>query len=97
MVGDVVDNDVTLCPPNIFLRAPLMRGTTAARAVVTVAREYFSRTAVPDILWSDGWLQFTSQTFATFLREWGVEQKVSPPAYPQSNGKSRATVIFTKN
>ena len=29
-----------------------MRDNTTARAVVTVIREYFSRTAVPNILWS---------------------------------------------
>ena len=69
-----------------------MHGNTTARAVVTVIREYFSRTAVPDILWSDGGPLFTSHTFATFLQEWGVEHKISSPAYPMSNGKSEATV-----
>ena len=42
-------------------------------------RDHFCRTAVPDLIWSDGGPQFTSQHLATFLRDWGVSHKVSSP------------------
>ena len=74
----------------------LMRSNTTSYAVISALRDYFARTAVPDVLWSDGGPQFVSHKFETFLREWGVQHKVSSPAYPQSNGKAEATVKSMK-
>jgi len=74
----------------------LMRHNTTADAVICALRDYFARTAVPDVLWSDNGPQLTSQKLASFLREWGVEHRVSSPTYPQSNGKAEATVKSTK-
>ena len=34
-------------------------------------RDHFCRTAVPDLIWSDGGPQLTSQHLATFLHDWG--------------------------
>ena len=59
-------------------------------------RDHFCRTAVPDLIWSDGGPQFTSQHLATFLRDWGVSHEVSSPHYPQSNGKAEARVKSMK-
>ena len=74
----------------------LMRSNTSSYAVISALRGYFALTAVPDVLWSDGGPQFVSHKFKTFLREWGVQHKVSSSAYPQSNGKAEATVKSTK-
>ena len=59
-------------------------------------RDYFCRTAAPDLLWSDGGPQFTSHQFADFLQTWGVTHVTSSPHYPQSNGKAEATVKSMK-
>ena len=59
----------------------LMRHFTTSDALIAALRNYFACTAVPDILWSDGGPQFTSKKFADFLREWGVEHKISSPHY----------------
>ena len=74
----------------------LMRHNTTAYAVISALREYFTRTAVPNVLWSHGGPQLVSLKFETFLREWEVEHRVSSPTYPQSNGKAEAAVKSIK-
>jgi len=58
--------------------------------------ELFSRTAVPDMLWSDNGPQFTAKDFQTFARQWGFRHQTSTPHYPQSNGKAEAAVKSMK-
>ena len=70
---------------------------TTATKLINVLTTLFCRTAVPDILWSDGGPQFTSALFAKFLRDWGVHHITSSPRYPQSNGKIEATVKSMKS
>ena len=74
----------------------VMRQNTTTRFLIIALREYFSRTAVPDVIWSDGGPQFTSHEFATFLLEWGMKHNMSSPGYPQSNGKAEAAVKSMK-
>ena len=62
----------------------------------TAARELFSRTAMPDVFWSDGGPQFTSHQFQNFSTHWGFRHLVSSPYYPQRNGKAEATVKAMK-
>ena len=71
------------------------KDTTVAKLSTTL-RDYFCRTAAPDLLWSDGGPQFTSHVFADFLQTWGVTHVTSSPHYPQSNGKAEATVKSMK-
>ena len=59
-------------------------------------QDHFCRTAVPELMWSDGGPQFTSQHLASFLHSWGVSHKMSSPHYPQSNGKSESAVKSMK-
>ena len=73
----------------------LDHGTTSAH-VITAIRQSFCRTAIPDIVWSDGGPQFTSKLFTDFANRWGFLHKVSSPRYPQSNGKVEATVKSMK-
>ena len=73
----------------------MYKGTTAAKLAATM-RDFFCRTAAPDLLWSDGGPQFTSYQFAEFLRAWGVIHITSSPHYPQSNGKAEAAVKSMK-
>ena len=39
--------------------------------LISAATELFSRTAVPDMFWSDGGPQFTSHQFQNFSTQWG--------------------------
>ena len=73
----------------------LGKDTTASHLIESL-RDQFCRTAVPDLLWSDGGPQFTSSKLASFLTTWGVAHQVSSPHYPQSNGKAEATVKSMK-
>ena len=67
-----------------------------ATKLSALLRDHFCRTAVPDLIWSDGGPQFTSQHLATFLRDWGLSHVISSPHYPQSNGKAEAVVKSMK-
>ena len=73
----------------------LDHGTTSAQVIVAI-RQSFCRTAIPDIVWSDGGPQFNSKMFTDFANRWGFQHKVSSPRYPQSNGKVEATVKSMK-
>lgn len=59
-------------------------------------RELFSRTAIPDIFWSDRGPQFTSKEFKLFTSQWGFHHQTSTPHYPQSNGRAEAAVKSMK-
>ena len=69
---------------------------TTAPKLTAALRDHFCRTAVPELLWSDGGPQFTSSKLAQFLATWGVSHIISSPHYPQSNGKVEATVKSMK-
>ena len=73
----------------------LDHGTTTVQ-VITAIRQSFCRTAIPDVVWSDGGPQFTSKLFTDFASRWGFLHKVSSPRYPQNNGKVEATVKSMK-
>ena len=64
--------------------------------LITALRQTFCRTAVPDTLWSDGGPQFTANAFMIFATQWRFTHRISPPRYPQSNGKIEATVKSMK-
>ena len=70
---------------------PLGTSTTATD-LITASRELFSRTAVPDVFWSDGGLSLPQKVPAV-LHRMGM---ISSPHYPQNNGKAEATVKFMK-
>ena len=74
---------------------PMGRDITASHLIAAI-RELISRTAVPDIFWSDGGPQFTSKQFREFAAQWGFTCRTSSPYYPQSNGKAEATVKSMK-
>ena len=74
---------------------PMGRNTTTSQLEAGL-RELFSRTAVPDIFWSDNGPQFTSKEFRSFARQWGFHHQTSTPYYPQSNGRAEAAVKSMK-
>ena len=74
----------------------LLGKNTTSSVIINALRNYFSRTAVPDIVYSDGGPQFTSHVFTAFLLDWGVAHVISSPHYPQSNGNAAAAVKSMK-
>ena len=74
---------------------PMDHDTTTPK-LITALRQSFCRTAIPDVLWSDGGPQFTSNKFKDFSQQWGFLHNISTPHYPQSNGKIEATVKSMK-
>ena len=73
-----------------------MQLNTSTQRLTQALTQAFCRTAVPDIVWSDGGPQFTSNLFSKFSKHWGFAHKTSSPHYPQSNGKVEATVKSMK-
>ena len=64
--------------------------------LISALRQSFCRTGVPDVVWSDQGTQFMSKQFQEFAKQWGFRHLTSTPWYPQSNGKSEATVKSMK-
>ena len=74
---------------------PMGRDITVSHMVAGLT-ELFSRTAVPDVLWSDNGPQFTAKEFKAFVQQWGFHHQTSTPYYPQSNGKAETAVKSMK-
>ena len=72
-----------------------MRRDITAKSLISALRDYFARTAIPDVVFSDGRPQFTSQKFPNFLLDWGVMHLMSSGC-SQCNGKAEATVKAMK-
>jgi len=47
--------------------------------ITTALRQSFCRTAIPDIVWSDGGPQFTSHKFTQFALQWGFRHETFTP------------------
>lgn len=50
-------------------------------------RDIVARYGVPAVLVTDNGTEFTSKSFKSWLRDWGVDHRVSSPYHPQTNGK----------
>ena len=65
----------------------LDHGTTSQQVIVVI-RQSFCRTAIPDVVWSDGGPQFTSKQFSMTLLVDGAFVTLSlHPAIPRAMGK----------
>ena len=78
--------------PDIFI----LNKKTDSLTLINKCKEIFRRTAIPNIVWSDNGLQFRSQKFQEFLKDWGILHLTRSPWYPQSNRKAEATVKLMK-
>ena len=73
-----------------------MKSNTTTPQITMALQQGFCRTAIPDVIWSDGGPQFTSSKFNQFSQQWGFLHKISSPYHPQSNGKIESTVKSMK-
>ena len=55
-----------------------------------VWKNIITRFGVPDTLIFENGLQFDSRAFCNFYRDFGITNRYSTPAYPQSNGQAEA-------
>ena len=70
--------------------------STKSELLIKRLRELFITFGVPEEISSDGGPQFSSSTFETFLKQWGVHHRLSSAAYPQSNGRAKLAVKSAK-
>lgn len=77
--------------PEVFT----MTSTTTSQTI-TVLRDLFARTGVPEQLVSDNGPQFTSEDFQTFLRRNGIRHITSAPWHPATNGQAERFVQTLK-
>ena len=68
----------------------------AAKAVCTALRNWFITYGVPVEIGSDGGPPYESMELRTFLKDWGVKQRISSAYYPQSNGRAELAVKSAK-
>ena len=68
-----------------FYEVAIMR-LTAAKRVVVVLIQIFSRYGFPFALKSDNSPQFCCEEFEKFLSDHGIEHLTSPPLWPQADG-----------
>ena len=68
-----------------------MKKTTAEKTI-TILRKLFSSYGLPEQIVTDNGPQFTSDEFATFLKENGIKHIRSSPYHPSSNGAAERFV-----
>ena len=73
-------------------------GTNEATSatLISICRTLFTTYGVSEEFGSDGGPQLTSNSFQTFLKNWGVHHRLSSAEYPQSNGRAELGVKAAK-
>ena len=71
-------------------------GSATSHNLIANCRSLFMNYGAPEEFSSDGGPQFTSSSFETFLKTWGVKHCISSVGYPQSNGRAEAAVKTAK-
>ena len=60
-------------------------------------KSVFAEHGLGEALVSDNGPQYSSQEFAAFCKQWGIDHVTSSPLYPQSNGFIERSVQTVKN
>ena len=69
---------------------------SASEGLVKAYRELFATFWVPEHLSSDGGPEYTSKTFQSFMKVWGIKHRKSYAYNPQSNGRAEVGVKSMK-
>ena len=69
---------------------------SASEGLVKAYRELFATFGVPEHLSSDGGPEYTSKTFQSFMKVWGIKHRQSSAYNPQSNGRAEVGVKSMK-
>ena len=70
--------------------------STTANIIIQKIKSIFARWRIPLRLLSDNGPPFSSQEFAKFIGDCGIEHVTSSPYYPQSNGAAERAVQTAK-
>ena len=70
--------------------------SATAKQLTSICRASFIAYGVSEELSSDGGPQFAANEFKQFLRDWGVNHRISSVNYPQSNGRAEVGVKSAK-
>ena len=71
-------------------------GSTMSKVLVQEMKVVFAKLGVPNVIVSDGGLQYTSAEFKYFTKHWQIDHRVSSPRNPQSNGMAEHCVQTMK-
>ena len=82
-----------------YSKYPVVRKLNSATsaAVINHLKSIFAEHGIPETLVSDNGPQYSSQEFAAFCKQWGIDHVTSSPLYPQSNGFIERSVQTVKN
>ncbi|KAL7827662.1 hypothetical protein SRHO_G00333800 [Serrasalmus rhombeus] len=78
-----------------YVEVAKLSNTTSA-AIINHLKSIFSRHGIPSTVRSDNGLQFSSDLFSQFAKEWTFEHITSSPRFPQSNREAERTVRTVK-
>ena len=70
----------------------LPAGKSNAATLINISRNIFQTYGVPEEISRDGGPPMQSKVFLDFLKDWGVEERVSSVSYAQSNGRAELAV-----
>lgn len=80
-----------------YIEIANLNKNTKTWSVINELKAIFARHGIPMKLHSDGGPPFNSYEFKKFLKEWDIEQIVSSPHLPRSNGLAEISVKIVKN
>ena len=82
-----------------YNKYPIVRklNSTTSAAVINNLESIFAENGIPETFISDNSPQYSSQEFAAFCKQWGIDQETSSPLYPQSNGFVEQSVQTVKD
>ena len=79
-----------------FVELAYFPSSPTSSVIINTLREYFHRWGVPEEISLDGGPNLNSLEMKTWLKSWGVQQRLSSAYYPQSNGRAEAAVKSMK-
>ena len=81
-----------------FSRYPEVQrlSTLSSQAVIEALKACFSRYGIPEVVVSDNGPQYSSQEFASFVKDYNITHVTSSPRFPQSNGQAERAVQTVK-
>lgn len=68
----------------------------SSKTTIEALKKQFCRHGLPDLLRTDNGPQFSSEEFASFCSDLGIEHRTSSPVYPQSNGEAERSIQTVK-
>lgn len=78
-----------------YFELDLLQDATA-ESVIKATKSHFTRHGIADMITDNG-LQYSSDQFAAFTREWEFQHTTSSPLHSHSNGKAGSAVLIAKN